>query len=108
MTSKDGALTVEVRAGSVDTFVALDVAPVAHADVPPVPAALRLKTVGTVVALTFTDTDGTPIAGFVSGKPVTVTITYTDAHAAEANGPQNLVILKYDELVGAGPLCRQR
>jgi LPXTG-motif cell wall-anchored protein len=101
VTSRDGAVTVDVKAGSVDAFVGLDVAPVADADVPPVPAALRLKTIGTVVDLTFTDPDGVPIDNFVAGKPVTVTIGYTDADALEASGARNLVIMKYDEAIGA-------
>ena len=89
-------VTIVVPVGAVDDFVALDVAPVASASVPPVAAALRIRVSGTVVDLTFTDIDGNPIDNFVAGRAVTITISYTQADADEAGSAQNLVIMKFD------------
>ena len=93
-------ITIEVPSSAVDDFVALDVAPVAAASVPPVPAALRIRVSGTVVDLTFTDIDGNPIDNFVANRAVKITISYTTADADDAGGAQNLVIMKYDEVTG--------
>ncbi len=92
-------VVIDVPSSAVDDFVALDVAPVANAAVPPVPESLRIRVSGTVVDLTFTDTDGNPISDFVADRPITITISYTQADADEAGGAQNLVIMKYDEVV---------
>ena len=93
-------VTIVVPVGAVDDFVALDVAPVASASVPPVAAALRIRVSGTVVDLTFTDIDGNPIDNFVAGRAVTITISYTQADADEAGSAQNLVIMKFDAVSG--------
>ena len=93
-------VVIDVPSSAVDDFVTLDVAPVPNASVPPVPAALRVRVSGTVVDLTFSDTDGNPIDDFVAGRAITITISYTQADADEAGGAQNLVIMKYDEIIG--------
>ena len=93
-------ITIDVPSSAVDDFVALEVAPVASASVPPVPEALRIRVSGTVVDLTFTDIAGNPIDNFVANRAVTITISYTTADADDAGGAQNLVIMKYDEVTG--------
>ncbi len=91
-------ITITVPSSAVDGFVALDVAPVSALSVPPVPAALRVRVSGTVIALTFTDIDGNPIDNFVANRAVTITMSYTQADADDAGGAQNLVIMKFDEV----------
>jgi len=102
VSTEDGSVSISIKPGSVTEFVAIDVSPIQAASVPEVPAALqmRVNTDG-VVDITFKDADGNPIDNFVSNRAITVTVRFTDAEAADAGGANNLVIMKYDENVGA-------
>jgi LPXTG-motif cell wall-anchored protein len=95
-------VTITIKPGSVDEYVAVDVSPIQPASVPEVPTALRVRvSTGGVVDITFKDADGNPITNFVSDRAITVTVKFTDAEAADAGGANNLVIMKYDENAGS-------
>lgn len=99
--TEDGGVKLEIKPGTVDAFVVVDVSPVQVASVPAVPTALRVRvSTGGVVDITFKDADGKPIDNFVAGRAITVTVKFTDAEAADAGGANNLVIMKYDEKAG--------
>ncbi|MBM3956954.1 MAG: hypothetical protein FJ313_02740 [Gemmatimonadetes bacterium] len=87
LTSRDGAVRVEVPAGAVvGAYRGVQVQPVAPTspDVPPPPLAFRVGS--RVVNIVFTDDQGNPLSNVVLNRPVRVCVAYTAADAAAAQG----------------------
>lgn len=102
VSSSDGATTVRIRPSTVSEFLVIQIAEIQPEQVPEVPTGVRLITLGgPVLELSFTTPDGAPVPDFIADRAVEITFRYTDAQAEAAGGALNLVVMKYDEEIGA-------
>lgn len=102
VSSSDGATTVRIRPSTVSEFLVIQIAEIQPEQVPEVSTGVRLITLGDpVLELSFTTPDGAPVPDFIADRAVEITFRYTDAQAEAAGGALNLVVMKYDEEIGA-------